>query len=842
MPRAMASSQHADPNAPASGEESAPGVPDRQAPRWPWILLAGILLCGAGVRGLYLREIADAPDFDHPAVDAGFHDYWARGLATGDWSTPTDLSDPRVRRTPFFRPPGYPYFLAGVYWVFGPSYLAARIAQMLLGLANCVWAFAIGRRFFRPAVGVAFAAGMALYWGFVYFEGELHAPALLVFLLLGATYVLGRWAESMGTGWAVAASALLGLGALVRPNVGLLVPAAIAWACWVALRRGRGRRVPAAAAALLLPALVPVGVTAARNLIVADESVLISSNAGINLYIGNNPRADGLVAGKIDDLGRFGTCFDYPAIVQNLERRLGRPLTHAEASDWFAGRAWAFIRSNPGRFLRLLLRKLCLFWGPAEVGHNKEVHYERASSGVLRWLPASFALVLALALVGLARAVVGRRRGAGDPRGPTPANVRGEVLALAVVALVVLSVSILPFFVAARYRVPVVPFLLLLGAYGVVGVGEDFAARRRVRAGCWVAVGGLTFLGASHLPCGYEPPVSKWHLDRGCSYLAADRPAPARRELEAALRADPGNAQARYNLGVLLHRQGALAQAVAQWREALRLEPDLPKARHNLAMALLRAGKADAAIVHLQEALRIKPDFAAAHNGLGMALVAKGRLAEAVPHWLQAASLQPRLIEVRLNLGRAMLAMRRPREAVAHLEAALRIDPEEAHAHYGLGEAKLRLGELSEAARHFAAAVAQAPGSADAHFQLGQVRHVQGRIDQAVGEYRQALALDGRHAGALNNLAWLRATHPDGERRDAAEAVRLAEALCRGRREPGSLDTLAAAYAEAGRFEDAVATVREAIGLAEAAGSRKVNAVRERLKLYQAGQPYREKP
>ncbi|MFQ5601160.1 MAG: glycosyltransferase family 39 protein, partial [Candidatus Krumholzibacteriia bacterium] len=141
------------------------------------LVLSGLLLVGAVARGLYLSEIVDAPDFRQPAVDAHTHDYWARGLATGDWSLPADLEDPRIPDTPFFRPPGYPYFLALVYRLTGGSYLAPRIVQMLLGLLSAALAFLIGQRWFGRAAGLVAGGGMALYWAFIYFEGELHAPS-----------------------------------------------------------------------------------------------------------------------------------------------------------------------------------------------------------------------------------------------------------------------------------------------------------------------------------------------------------------------------------------------------------------------------------------------------------------------------------------------------------------------------------------------------------------------------------------------------------------------------------------------------------------------------------------
>ena len=94
-----------------------------------WIILACILLVGFALRLIYLQEIAHDPDFSHPTLDPQFNDYWARAMVTGDWTPPIGYPDPMIRTTPHGRPPGYPYFLAFIYLVFGTSYLTPRLSK-----------------------------------------------------------------------------------------------------------------------------------------------------------------------------------------------------------------------------------------------------------------------------------------------------------------------------------------------------------------------------------------------------------------------------------------------------------------------------------------------------------------------------------------------------------------------------------------------------------------------------------------------------------------------------------------------------------------------------------------
>ena len=128
--------------------------------RREWALLGLALLFATVVRGLYYREAAAQPSFAFPASDAAYHQYWGRALATGDWTPPAGQPDPEIRTTPYFRPPGYPFFLAVIYRLFGVNPAAPRVAQMLLALLNVALAFLLGRKLYGTATGFLFALFM----------------------------------------------------------------------------------------------------------------------------------------------------------------------------------------------------------------------------------------------------------------------------------------------------------------------------------------------------------------------------------------------------------------------------------------------------------------------------------------------------------------------------------------------------------------------------------------------------------------------------------------------------------------------------------------------------------
>jgi tetratricopeptide (TPR) repeat protein len=272
---------------------------------------------------------------------------------------------------------------------------------------------------------------------------------------------------------------------------------------------------------------------------------------------------------------------------------------------------------------------------------------------------------------------------------------------------------------------------------------------------------------------------------------------------------NPDAWMAHTSLGIVLAGQNKVAEAIAEHGVALRIKPDYGEGHYNLGNALLQLGKVPEAITEYTAALRIDPDNADAHNSLGVTLARQGKVAEAIGQYEQALRIQPDSTEAHNNLGYALLRLGKVPEAVGQYEQALRLKPDSAEARYNLGTALLQLGKVPE----------------------------------AIAQYREALWLRPDWPPALSRLAWILATDRKASLRNGAEAVQSGERLCEitGYRQADALDALAAAYAEVGRFNDAIQVAQKAVELANAAGQRDlVGHIQERLKLYQAGSPYRE--
>jgi tetratricopeptide (TPR) repeat protein len=234
-----------------------------------------------------------------------------------------------------------------------------------------------------------------------------------------------------------------------------------------------------------------------------------------------------------------------------------------------------------------------------------------------------------------------------------------------------------------------------------------------------------------------------------------------------------------------------------------------------------------------------------AHNNLGLILQSQGKFKEATSHFEAALALKSDAAEALTNLGVLSAAAGDPARALDYHIRAVKADPRSAMAQNNLGMALAQAGKVGEGIEHLRISIQIKPRYAGAHANLANASAIQGDMRTAASEYRIALALSPGHVESANNLAWILATAKEPNLRGPAEAVQLAEYAVKASKSksPGLLDTLAAAYASAGRYEEAVKTGREAVQMAEAAGTRDMaQRMSERLRLYSSGKPYVSAP
>jgi tetratricopeptide (TPR) repeat protein len=309
------------------------------------------------------------------------------------------------------------------------------------------------------------------------------------------------------------------------------------------------------------------------------------------------------------------------------------------------------------------------------------------------------------------------------------------------------------------------------------------------------------------------------------------------------LERNPDSFMVHLNLGIVLAQRGEVAEAIAQFQKTLELKPGYAKAHNDLGLALLQEGSADAAIDQFQKVIKINPNYAEAFYNLGNALIQKGRVDETIAYYQKALQIKPDYPEACYNLGNALIRMGRTDEAIGYYEKALQIKPDYAEAENNLGKTLLEKGRVDEAIADFEKVLQLKPDHVNACYNLGLALLRKGRVGEAIACFQKVLQIKPDFPEAQNDLAWVFATSPQASLRDGVKAVELAERanqLARGKK-PVFLRTLAAAYAEAGRFDDAVQNVQKAIELAQAAGQQPlVEQLNGELILYKAGRPFRE--
>ncbi len=335
-----------------------------------------------------------------------------------------------------------------------------------------------------------------------------------------------------------------------------------------------------------------------------------------------------------------------------------------------------------------------------------------------------------------------------------------------------------------------------------------------------------------------------------------------------------------FDLASDLLKKGDYAAAVPEWKKAVALNPEYARAEISLGVALAKTGKTEEAMAAYRKAAEIDPDYPDSYAMLGFALASQGKLEEAIPELVKALQLDPadeasqrafcaalsqsasrtkQAIEfcqlvltglpndpaVHVNLAVALFRSGNVNEAISHLEKAAELSPGDATIQSNLGAALAQRGRFAEAVPHFEKALAIDPQSAEAHYNLGTLYYLQQRVPDALAQWRQVVLLDPNHVLALNRLALVLAASPDASLRNGSEAVALAERAVRlsGGREPAFLDTLAAAYAEAGRYPEATQTARRALDLAkEQSNADLAQALSGRIALYEARTPFRQNP
>lgn len=643
------------PAEPATPRAPAHGAPSRPADRSSRSLVrqaCTIALFSAAVQLLYLAESLDEPAFLVPVVDAGEYHLAAVRFAEGGL-----LYD-----GPFWQPPLFPLMLGVLYRFAGESILAAKLVLASMAVISTVLVWHLGRSAFSPRVGLLAAVLFTLNGPVLFYGNQLMPVGLAVLLLLLALIAWNRCLVRPATDRCALFGLLVGAATITIANCIVLVLLPILELARLAIGRREWRQSFRAASAVLLSVAAPVFAVAVRNYHVSGQWVLISTNGGINLYLGNNSETDRTLAVRPGEAWTRLT----------LESCTDRPRTPVEQQGYFFDKTVEFAKTQPMEFLAGLGDKAFQLLNAREIPRNEDIYVFRDYSHLLSalvWQVGSFGFPWGL-LCPLALYSVARTPSAQD----SLARARRRGLLLFLLAY---GVSIVAFFVTSRYRVPLIPVLAIFAADGILTLvtglrgAEPTGRRWRGIHGVALVMGLLLcnwpirhptdgtnfraeleyFLGAAFadrqavpdaelhfrsaiaLNPSYAPPRSAL----ANLYASTGRFDDAIAAAEAAIRLDPASSQAVWILADVYHRMHRLHEAEAAYRQALSLDPVSPDAHSGLASVLLEAGRTDEAVGHLRRAVQLGGDLRTWGVRLAGLLTARGEFGEAIQLYERAS-------------------------------------------------------------------------------------------------------------------------------------------------------------------------------------------------------------
>lgn len=481
-----------------------------------WGLVFGVALA---VRLLYVLSIHNAYFFHQLQTEPLHYHAWASAILHG----------PAAPLPPFEQSPGYPYFIAAVYALFGQSATAVACVQAVLDAATCALLAIIGQRWFGARAGLIAGGLAAAYGPFIYFSAQMLPSTLFVFLSVAAL-AAGAFAAATLAGclWAAAL--------LVRSEIVLALPFVFldAWT-----RSGRAALLKTAA-----PVALCIVTLVAFNAAGSGTFVLFTTSDGVNLWLGNNPHADGV------------NPFIYGPLESVADAVRAQSRTSVDADRIFTRQALTFVRDQPGRALHLLWKKLLWTMTDRELPNTDDVEWVTGHSWLF-WrplFPLSFGMVLPFALAGAW--MLGRQW-----------RDHTSLAGLFVTALATGAI----FFTNARFRLILVPPVVLLAAVCLDRLPAMVAAWDRNRGAmlgpaAGFAAGVVLAWGNFYSVRTYRVPQIS--VNTGAMEREAGEFEPAVRHLREGLAGDPLDSIAWIHLALALEQQGNVDAARQAYHDA----------------------------------------------------------------------------------------------------------------------------------------------------------------------------------------------------------------------------------------------------------------------------------
>ncbi|MGB3976496.1 MAG: tetratricopeptide repeat protein [bacterium] len=591
-----------------------------------WVLLIAALFRFGHLVMLHNDPVADILVLDSLAYDAT-----AKQILTGN-----------LPERIYFQAPFYPYFLAAIYSFSNHSVELVRIVQILIDLITIVLVYRITLNLFNYPSAVIAALSLAVYPVLIFHTGLILKTTLTVFFAALMLWLILERQLKIPVGIRLVLLGLAtGYASATQGSVLLQIPLVV---FWIAVDSGwkKPSKWIKHFGFFFIGLIVSIGPFTWRNYRMSGRFVLLTSQGGANLYLGNSPYSDG--TSKRPPRIRATPEYEEQDFHREAERAVGRKLSPAEAGKYWRNEALKWIRDNPKDALFLQIRKLGLFWNRVEVPDNYDFDFYRRYSGFIRYPRYPFWLLGSLGLTGMFFLMKTWKK--------------TWFLYLWIMSYCLIWVA---FHIYSRYRLPVVVFLAPFS--GACCYKIFLLAKTRM-------LGELVKIG--------------WIL-------------PTVALLQAIPLTSYSHVQPLFNLGSGLTRLGKVDEARQAYLDALALKPDYEPAMVNLGKLAWSNGNHYEASSWWIKTLKLHPNSVEAHSNLGTFYATNGNMPAAKEHFEKAVEIQPYYSLGWLHLAQAEQSMHNCLKAVAAFDRVLELEPSNVQALYGKAMCLESLNQVASA-------------------------------------------------------------------------------------------------------------------------------------------------
>ncbi len=589
-----------------------------------------IFILAFGIRFIYLLGIRRLPLFEFPFEDALYNLDWAKEIVSGKlWA-----------KAPFFRAPLYPFFLSFLIKVFGENLYVLRIIQMLFGSFSCVLIYLTGSKIFNSKVALLSSIFACLYAPLIYFDLEFLDTFFIIFMDLLLIYLLLFAQKKPSPSRLFFSGVILGLSATARPNILLFAIFVPLWLLFYFRKEISLKKIFTLILFFAIGLFLVILPVTLVNYFAGKDSVLISWQGGINFYLGNNPQASGYkaVAPGIRTTW-YGIYYDGINLAEKLS---DRKLKLSETSDFWFKQGFDFIFREPFAALKLYAKKITLFLSGYEISENPNIYFfwsdPRNLLKPLLWKKLiSFpgGILLPLAWLGILLALKEWKK-----------------LSLVLGFIFTYMVSVILFFVNTRFRIPVIPFLLVFSAFAILRIIEQKEVKTKITlifvSILFIILGNIDL--TSQMAPVYE---AQFHYILGNAYLKENSFQKAEDEFTKSIQISEEQPRGFTGLGVIRYMQGNYPEAESLLKKALQVDSTEVFAYRYLGDIYARRGEYSKALQEYQMALALNPEYGEAYFGAGYVYANLGELKKAVEMWEKSLVYSPDLPGTKKNLDRA---------------------------------------------------------------------------------------------------------------------------------------------------------------------------------------------